>query len=100
VPVKRALLSVSDKTGVVDFARGLAELGVEIVSTGGNRPRAREGGRRRPRDRRLHRLSRDHGRPGQDAEPQALRGLLAVRDDPSHAEAMTEHDIEPVDSCA
>jgi phosphoribosylaminoimidazolecarboxamide formyltransferase/IMP cyclohydrolase len=35
VPVKRALLSVSDKTGVVDFARGLAELGVEIVSTGG-----------------------------------------------------------------
>src|SRR5947208_8214830 len=35
VRVRRALLSVSDKTGIVEFARGLAELGVEIVSTGG-----------------------------------------------------------------
>ena len=35
VRVRRALLSVSDKTGIVDFARGLSELGVEIVSTGG-----------------------------------------------------------------
>ena len=35
VEVSRALLSVSDKTGIVDFARGLAELGIEIISTGG-----------------------------------------------------------------
>src|SRR5919198_3725256 len=35
VRVRRALLSVSDKTGIVDFARGLADLGVELVSTGG-----------------------------------------------------------------
>jgi len=34
-PVRRALLSVSDKTGIVEFARGLAELGIEIISTGG-----------------------------------------------------------------
>ena len=41
VQVRRALLSVSDKTGIVDFARGLAELGVELVSTGGTAARAR-----------------------------------------------------------
>ena len=46
VRVRRALLSVSDKRGLVDFARGLAELGVEIVSTGGTATRARGGGDR------------------------------------------------------
>ncbi len=35
IPIRRALLSVSDKTGIVDFARALADLGVEILSTGG-----------------------------------------------------------------
>ena len=44
VTVKRALLSVSDKRGVVEFARGLAELGVEIVSTGGTASALKEAG--------------------------------------------------------
>ena len=73
VQVARALLSVSDKTGLVEFARGLAELGIEIVSTGGT---ARELTERRPAgpsDLRADRLSRDHGRAGQDASPEALR---------------------------
>ena len=39
VRIRRALLSVSDKTGIVEFARGLAELGVELVSTGGTAAR-------------------------------------------------------------
>ena len=44
IQVRRALISVSDKTGIVDFARGLAELGVEIVSTGGTAAALREAG--------------------------------------------------------
>src|SRR4051794_31483337 len=44
VKVRRALISVSDKTGIVDFARGLARLGVEIVSTGGTAASLRDAG--------------------------------------------------------
>ncbi|MBN8840685.1 MAG: hypothetical protein J0I25_10860, partial [Sphingomonadales bacterium] len=44
IPIKRALLSVSDKTGVVDLARTLAERGVELVSTGGTAKALREAG--------------------------------------------------------
>ena len=44
VRVRRALISVSDKTGVVDFARGLSELGVELLSTGGTASAIREAG--------------------------------------------------------
>ncbi|MDQ3724728.1 MAG: bifunctional phosphoribosylaminoimidazolecarboxamide formyltransferase/IMP cyclohydrolase, partial [Actinomycetota bacterium] len=44
VRVRRALVSVSDKTGLADFARGLAELGVEILSTGGTATALREAG--------------------------------------------------------
>ena len=74
VRVRRALLSVSDKAGIVDFARGLAELGVEIVSTGGTARELERGGHRRARDRGLHRLPRDHGRAREDAAPAAVRG--------------------------
>ena len=83
VQVRRALLTVSDKRGLVDFARGLTELGVEIVSTGGHRARAGGRGRRGAPDRGPHRLPRDARRPGQDAEPADLRrpagGALEAR---------------------
>ena len=58
VRVRRALLSVSDKRGVADFARGLAGLGVELVSTGGTARELAEAGLDGPRDRGLHRASR------------------------------------------
>ncbi|MFX6067046.1 hypothetical protein ABTE92_19270, partial [Acinetobacter baumannii] len=44
MPIRRALLSVSDKTGIVDLARSLAEAGVELVSTGGTAKALREAG--------------------------------------------------------
>src|SRR5437867_4411049 len=44
IRVRRALISVSDKTGVVDFARGLARLGIEVISTGGTAVALREAG--------------------------------------------------------
>ena len=67
VKVGRALISVSDKTGLVELAKALARHGVELLSTGGTAA-ALGGGRARGRRRRAdHRLSRDDGRAGQDA---------------------------------
>jgi phosphoribosylaminoimidazolecarboxamide formyltransferase/IMP cyclohydrolase len=97
VRVKRALLSVSDKRGLVEFARGLEKLGVEIVSTGGT---ARELG--------------EHGietRPVEDytgfpeilagrvktLNPRIYAGLLAVRSDDEHVETLAEHGVDPID---
>jgi phosphoribosylaminoimidazolecarboxamide formyltransferase/IMP cyclohydrolase len=97
VKVRRALLSVSDKRGVVDFARGLAELGVELVSTGGT---ARElTGAGLP----VRTIDELTGFPEimdgrvKTLHPKLYAGLLAVRDHPEHKQAMAEHDIEPVD---
>ncbi|HWE50934.1 MAG TPA: bifunctional phosphoribosylaminoimidazolecarboxamide formyltransferase/IMP cyclohydrolase [Bryobacteraceae bacterium] len=93
----RVLISVTDKTGVSDFARGLADLGAELISTGGTA-----------------RLLRDSGIPVRDVSevtgfPEMLDGrvktmhpkitgaILAVRDNPAHAASLKEHDIHPID---
>lgn len=87
-PIRRALGFVSDKTGIVELGRDLAARGVEILSTGGS---AGAAGRRHRRRRgvRLHRLSRDHGRPGQDPAARSRRSA-GVRGDPEHEAAMQE----------
>jgi phosphoribosylaminoimidazolecarboxamide formyltransferase/IMP cyclohydrolase len=97
VRVRRTLLSVSDKTGIVDFARGLAELGVEIVSTGGT---ARElAGAGVP----VREIEDFTGFPEmmdgrvKTLHPRLYAGLLALRDDDAHLHAAAEHGIEPVD---
>jgi len=97
VKVHRALLSVSDKRGIVEFARGLAELGVELVSTGGTASELEAAG--------LHVRSVEDftGFPEimdgrvKTLHPRLYAGLLAVRDDQSHLDAAAEHDIEYVD---
>ncbi len=97
VRVARALLSVSDKTGIVEFARGLAELGIEMVSTGGTARTLAEGGVP-PRT-----ISDFTGFPEimdgriKTLHPKLYAGLLAVRDDASHMNAAEEHDVEFVD---
>src|SRR6476661_6358558 len=97
VEVRRALLSVSDKTGIVEFARGLAELGVEIVSTGGTAGTLADAGI-------PHRSISDFtGFPEimdgrvKTLHPKLYAGLLAVRDDPSHLAAAREAEVEFVD---
>jgi phosphoribosylaminoimidazolecarboxamide formyltransferase/IMP cyclohydrolase len=97
VQVRRALLSVSDKTGIVDFARGLTELGVEIVSTGGT---ARElAGAGVP----VRAIEDFTGFPEmmdgrvKTLHPRLYAGLLALRDSEGHLSAAAEHGIEPVD---
>ena len=95
--IGRALLSVSDKTGIVEFARGLAELGVEIVSTGGTAGQLSEAGIA------VRTIDDLTGFPEimdgrvKTLHPKLHAGLLAVRDNPEHAAAAAEHEIEYVD---
>jgi phosphoribosylaminoimidazolecarboxamide formyltransferase/IMP cyclohydrolase len=95
--VRRALISVSDKTGVADFARGLAGLGVEIVSTGGTAAALREAGIE------VRDVSDLTGSPEilggrvKTLHPRLHAGLLAVRDDPEHMKVLEDEGIEPID---
>jgi phosphoribosylaminoimidazolecarboxamide formyltransferase/IMP cyclohydrolase len=96
-PVRRALLSVSDKTGIVEFARGLLRFGVEIISTGGTARALREAGIA------VRDISDVTGFPEmmdgrvKTLHPRIHGGLLALRDEPEHLAAMREHGIEPID---
>jgi phosphoribosylaminoimidazolecarboxamide formyltransferase / IMP cyclohydrolase len=97
VRIRRALLSVSDKRGIVDFARGLAELGVEVVSTGGTARELEAAGLHvRPIDDLTGFPEIMDGRV-KTLHPKLYAGLLAVRDNPEHVRAASEHDIEFVD---
>src|SRR3954462_8061780 len=94
---RRALVSVSDKTGVADFARGLAGLGVEILSTGGTATALREAGLE---------VTDASESPGQEEilggrvktlPPRLHAALLARRDDPEHMATLEREGIEPID---
>jgi phosphoribosylaminoimidazolecarboxamide formyltransferase/IMP cyclohydrolase len=97
VRVRRALLSVSEKGGIVEFARGLAELGVEIVSTGGTaRELAGAGISARPIEDFTGFPEIMDGRV-KTLHPRLYAGLLARRDDEGHLQAAAEQGIEQVD---
>src|SRR4051812_21403903 len=97
VPVRRALISLSDKTGLEDLAAGLARHGVELVSTGGTAGKLRENGAT------VRDISDLTGFPEmmdgrvKTLHPKVHGGLLGVRDNPEHAAAMEEHQIAPID---
>ena len=95
--IKRALISVSDKAGILDLAKELNSFGVELLSTGGTA-----------------KMIRDAGIPVMDVSdytgfpemmngrvktlhPKVHGGLLGLRDNPEHVDAMAKHDIEPID---
>ena len=90
VQVGRALLSVSDKTGIVEFARGLADLGIEIISTGGTARELENAGVP------VRSISDLTGFPEimdgrvKTLHPKLYAGLLAVRDNPEHLVAARE----------
>ena len=96
-PVTRALISVSDKDGIVDFARQLADLNVELVSTGGTAKLLSEAGLA-CRD-----VSELTGFPEmmdgrvKTLHPNVHGGLLAIRDNEAHAAAMAAHNIAAID---
>jgi phosphoribosylaminoimidazolecarboxamide formyltransferase / IMP cyclohydrolase len=97
VRVRRALLSVSDKRGVIDFARGLANLGVELISTGGTRRTLREAGVMSRSVTDLTGFPEIMDGRVKTLHPRLHGGLLARRDDPDHVVAAEEHGIEFVD---
>lgn len=97
VSVKRALLSVSDKTGLVEFAKALSERGVELISTGGTRKTIAEAGLP------VKDISEVTGFPEimdgrvKTLHPMVHGGLLSIRDDAEHVAAMDEHGITGID---
>jgi phosphoribosylaminoimidazolecarboxamide formyltransferase/IMP cyclohydrolase len=98
--IARALISVSDKTGIAEFASGLAALGVEILSTGGTAKLLRSRGLR------VREVSDFTGFPEmldgrvKTLHPRVHGGLLGVRSNPGHQRQMQEHGIEPIDLVA
>jgi phosphoribosylaminoimidazolecarboxamide formyltransferase/IMP cyclohydrolase len=95
--VRRALLSVSDKTNLLDFARGLAAFGIELISTGGTRKALAEGGLP------VRDIADVTGFPEmldgrvKTLHPRIHGGILAVRDNAEHVSTLRAHTIEPID---
>jgi phosphoribosylaminoimidazolecarboxamide formyltransferase / IMP cyclohydrolase len=97
VQIARALLSVSDKTGIVEVARGLADLGIEIVSTGGTARELLAAGIAVRSITDLTSFPEIMDGRVKTLHPKLYAGLLAVRDNPVHMDAAREHDVELVD---
>lgn len=97
VPLRRALLSVSDKTGLIELAQALAARGVELLSTGGSAKAMREAGLS------VRDVADVTGFPEmmdgrvKTLHPKVHGGLLALRDNDAHVAAMDEHGIEGID---
>src|SRR5579862_9986131 len=95
--VQRAILSVTDKTGLVDFARRLSGLGVELISTGGTAKLLRDSSIV------VKDISELTGFPEmlngrvKTLHPKVHSGILYRRDDPAHTAAIAEHGIQPID---
>jgi phosphoribosylaminoimidazolecarboxamide formyltransferase/IMP cyclohydrolase len=98
--IRRALISVTDKAGVVEFATDLAAFGVEILSTGGTAKAMRQGGVV------VQDVAEFTGFPEmldgrvKTLHPRVHAGILFRRDDPGHVAQMEEHDLEPIDLVA
>src|ERR1700710_291560 len=95
--IRRALLSVSDKTGLVPFAQTLAAAGVELISTGGTARALREAGLG------VKDISEHTGFPEmldgrvKTLHPKVHGGLLYIRGNETHEAAVRAHDIQPID---
>src|SRR5262245_56774478 len=95
--IRRALLSVSDKTGLVEFAKALAGFGVELISTGGTRKALADAGLK------VLDVAEVTGFPEmldgrvKTLHPRIHGGILAIRDNAEHQAKLREHNIQPID---
>ena len=95
--IQRAIISLSDKAGIQEFAKEVQSFGVEILSTGGTAKTLRESGLR------VTDISEYTGFPEmldgrvKTLHPKVHGGLLGIRDNPAHAQKMKEHGIKPID---
>jgi phosphoribosylaminoimidazolecarboxamide formyltransferase/IMP cyclohydrolase len=97
LPVKRALVSVADKTAAVEFAKGLAKLGVEVVSTGGTASTLQEAGVGVRSVEDLTGFPEILDGRVKTLHPNLHAALLAIRDKPEHMGTLSERGIEPID---
>ena len=95
--MKRALVSVTDKTGIVEFCKGLEELGYEVISTGGTKKVLDEAGVKTIGISDVTGFPEILGGRVKTLHPNVHGGLLAVRDSLSHQEQMKENNIEYID---
>ncbi|NLF33203.1 MAG: bifunctional phosphoribosylaminoimidazolecarboxamide formyltransferase/IMP cyclohydrolase [Planctomycetes bacterium] len=96
-PVRRALISVYDKQGIADFARALAGMGVEILSSGGTARALAEAGVPVRQIQEWTGFPEMLGHRVVTLHPKVHGGILALRDDPAHQADMATYGIEPVD---
>ena len=95
--IKRALISVTDKTGIVEFASGLRDLGIEIISTGGTARALQQAGVA------VREVSEVTGFPEmldgrlKTINPRIAGGVLAIRGNAEHMQSLAEHQIPPID---
>ncbi len=97
VPIRRALISVSDKTDLVPFAQALAGMGVEIISTGGTAAALQQAGIKVINVEQITGFPEMMDGRVKTLHPVIHGALLARRDDPSHVQAMRDHGITPID---
>lgn len=95
--IKNALISVSDKTGVVEFGRGLVELGVTIYSTGGTFKALQQAGVAVRSVEELTQFPEMMDGRVKTLHPMVHGGILAIRDNEAHQKAMADHGIQPLD---
>src|SRR5258707_14298959 len=96
--IQRAVISVTDKTGVVDFARALAALGVEVLSTGGTYRVLKEAGVAPLREvAEVTEFPEMLDGRVKTIHPRVAGGILAMRSKPEHMEAIARHGIPPID---
>lgn len=95
--IKRALISVSDKTGVIDFAKELANFGVQIISTGGTAKSLREAGINVTEVSEVTQFPEMMDGRVKTLHPKIHGAFLALRDNENHVKSMNEHRIEPID---
>ncbi|MEG9883806.1 MAG: bifunctional phosphoribosylaminoimidazolecarboxamide formyltransferase/IMP cyclohydrolase [Hyphomicrobiales bacterium] len=100
VPLRRALLSVADKTGLVDFARGLARHHIQILSTGGTSRALRDAGLSVTDIGEVTSFPEIMDGRVKTLHPKIHGGLLADRDNSAHIEALKAHAIDPIDLVA
>jgi phosphoribosylaminoimidazolecarboxamide formyltransferase / IMP cyclohydrolase len=96
-PIRRALISVTDKSGLVEFAKGLSGFGVKMLSTGGTAKLLRDNGVE------ITEVSDHTGFPEmldgrvKTLHPKIHGGILGIRDNEAHVKTMADHGIEPID---
>ena len=94
---KRAIISVSDKSGIVEFAKGLSKLGIEIISTGGTLETLKTNGIDATSISEITEFPECFDGRVKTLHPKIHGGILAMRDNKKHMEQMSELDIESID---